>query len=173
VSYLPRPVFVQRRVPGYLGCGCRRGLGDVPMVDDLGNPIVDPSTIPGPSYPANLPNPVISGGAATSLVAAENWFKGLFAPGSSVSDVLANATGTVSTPNQVQNQINAETKSCIGAGGSPATCAAQARADQTGIAAITSKPGAFPTTEPPPGTMPTWAWVLIVIGGFVIIRDVL
>jgi hypothetical protein len=184
VSYLANPIFLGAypRVQVHLARPIvrrRRGLGDDMQIDPAsGMPLIDmsPSSF-APPTPANLPNPVISGGMATGIVALENWWDSLFPPGTTTSDVIQNAWNTPITPNQMQANIAQENQSCIAAGGSPASCMAYAQKDQAGITDVTSRPGAFPsvTSFISAGTprISIWVWVALGIGAFAVIRDVL
>src|SRR5580704_14266037 len=76
----------------------------------------------GPAHPG-LPNPVVSGGIATGLVALENagnnWFTSTFGQGATVSGIpYAAITGNVS-PSQKQSLIDQQTAAMIRAGADP------------------------------------------------------
>jgi hypothetical protein len=163
MSYVANPICLQRRVPLFLGCP--RGLGAM----------IDPRVLN-----AAAGNVASTGAKATTDVALAV----VEAPFSWLSNLFQNATDTTTTSQQLQDRIAQEKASIIAAGGDPATAGVQAQADQVAIATQTSQPGAFPSVpsvlglpsanELALGTpIPTWAWILLLVGGVIVITDLL
>jgi hypothetical protein len=156
MGYMANPVLVQRRVPLFLGCGSR--LGD--QIDPAsGMPILDiPPAVPAP------PKPPASSSTFSDWLTSAGW---------SIDDFFSNATGTPITAHQAAVNAAQQTQAMVKAGATPAAAAPQAATDQQAIAAVVNAPGAFPSTQPAAGEIPTWAWIALALGGFFVVRDLI